>query len=245
MELPDYTTFITGQSKGLGEQLALSLQGNSYVVGVSRTKSDALYCPQVCFDITRLPYNTTEFGYEVLGETKLNLVLCAGVLGKPVGIETVTIQDWMNVFGVNLFGNIAVLQALLPQMKKTQYGRVVFLAGGGSAYGYPLFTPYALSKVAIVREVENIAIEMKDKIKDFSIIALAPGAMETEMLEKVREAGAEVKTTVDIQEPVEFIKKFLGMSRKEAVKLSGKFIHVRDDLSSRNKKNKWLLRRIE
>ena len=145
----------------------------------------------------------------------------------------------------NLFGNIALIKAFLPAMIKNKYGRIVFVAGGGAAYGYPLFSGYALSKVAIVRAVENLSLEMKDKIKNFSIIALAPGAMETRMLEEVRKAGAEIKTTVDIQETASFIKNFLSMKSKEANKLSGKFIHIRDNLESEDFKDKWLLRRIE
>ena len=35
------------------------------------------------------------------------------------------------------------------------------------------------------------------------------------------------------------------MKSKEANKLSGKFIHIRDNLESEDFKDKWLLRRIE
>jgi len=130
-------------------------------------------------------------------------------------------------------------------MIRNNYGRIIFLAGGGAAYGYPIFSAYALSKTAIVRQVENTAMEFANKIDDFSIIALAPGAIETEMLRKVRAAGAKIKTTADISEPVEFIDRFLRMDRNNATKLSGKFIHVRDNLESEDLPEKWLLRRIQ
>lgn len=236
---------ITGHSQGLGHELAKQLQNDFEVIGVSRHWAKDLSCRQIAVDISNYKNLVKQNQEPIEGNAKINLILCAGILGKSGGILDSSLEDWESIIRTNLFGNLAIIQSIIPHMIKTQYGRIVFVAGGGAAYGYPLFSGYALSKVAIVREVENISIEMKDKIKDFSIIALAPGAMETNMLKQVRESGAEVKTVVDIQEPIDFIKNFLSMKSRKAKSLSGKFIHVRDNLDGRNKKNKWLLRRIE
>jgi len=236
-------TFITGHTGGLGRQVADSLNENE-VLGIARTKRENVNYRQLESDISN--YNSFEAVPEgIFNNQKVNIVLCAGQLGRVGGIENGSFEDWERTFKVNVLGNTAVIYSLLPQMIKTGYGRIVFIAGGGAAYGYPLFSGYALSKVAIVREVENIAIEMKDKIPNFSIIALATGAMDTPMLDKVREAGAEIRTTVDIQEPVDFIKRFLNMEKRKAVPFSGRFLHVRDNMSSRKTKDKWLLRRME
>ena len=66
------------------------------------------------------------------------------------------------------------------------------------------------------------------------------------MLEKVIEAGAEIKTTVPIEETVDFV---LALLEKDIRNLSGKFIHVRDDINNLTKEqineNFWKLRRIE
>jgi len=234
-------TIITGASSGLGKQLAESMNPTT-TVGIGRYFGESVWFKQVVFDIRDYENYGTYISEK---EQKINLVLCAGVLGKSGGLLDSSLSDWENTMKTNLFGNIALIKAFLPAMIKNKYGRIVFVAGGGAAYGYPLFSGYALSKVAIVRAVENLSLEMKDKIKNFSIIALAPGAMETRMLEEVRKAGAEIKTTVDIQETASFIKNFLSMKSKEANKLSGKFIHIRDNLESEDFKDKWLLRRIE
>jgi hypothetical protein len=69
------------------------------------------------------------------------------------------------------------------------------------------------------------------------------------MLAAVRAAGAEVRTTVDIQEPVGFVLEFLAAAH---CAFSGAFVHVRDDwrklLSPEAElapAGKWKLRRIE
>ena len=241
-------TIITGYSSGLGKEVARELDkdNDNFIIGVSRSFNPEIYVDYLEVDISRYQYVLSCLSPMQFEEgTRVNVVLCASTLGKGGGLLDSDLRDWEYVLQTNLLGNLAVIKSVLPQMIKTQYGRIVFLAGGGAAYGYPLFSAYALSKVAIVREVENIAIELKDVIDDFSIISLAPGAMQTSMLKQVREAGAEIKTTVDIKEPVEFIKNFLNMDKEKAKSLSGRFIHVRDDLESEDFKNKWLLRRIE
>jgi 3-oxoacyl-[acyl-carrier protein] reductase len=232
------TIIVTGHTSGLGKEIIKTfVKEKVLTVGISRSKGIDIS------DLKNTKQNILEFSNRLDKDSKIALILNAGILGKPGGILDSDLQDWQNTIQTNLLGNLAVLQAILPKMLESKFGRIIFIAGGGAANGYPIFSGYSLSKVAIVREVENIALELKDK-GDFSVIALAPGAMETNMLKQVREAGAEIKTIVDIQEPVDFIKDFISLDFKKAQSLSGKFIHVRDNLNS-NYENKWLLRRIE
>ena len=76
----------------------------------------------------------------------------------------------------------------------------------------------------MVRTIENIQADLYSK-GDFAAVCLAPGANETKMLQEIRRAGAEIKTTVDISEPVNFVREFL-FSRTCGFK--GAFVHVRD-----------------
>src|SRR5262249_42046965 len=155
--------------------------------------------------------------------------------------------DWLRTFQTNLLGNLAVLQALLPRMLEAQFGRIVMFGGGGAAYAYPLFGGYAASKVAVVPVVENLAEELKTK-GDFSVACLAPGAIDTDMLDTIRKAGGEVNTPADISEPLRFIEAFLGCSE---CPFTGRFVHIRDDWqkwldhpSSKLHPQQWFLRRI-
>jgi NAD(P)-dependent dehydrogenase (short-subunit alcohol dehydrogenase family) len=130
---------------------------------------------------------------------------------------------------------------------ENKFGRIVGFAGGGAAYAFPLFPAYAASKAAMVRTIENIQEDLNGK-GDFAAVCLAPGANETDMLKKVRAAGATVKTTVAISEPVAFVREFLF---SDNCGFKGAFVHVRDnwrDYLNSGKKiddQKWKLRRIE
>ena len=179
---------------------------------------------------------------------KIGVVLAAAVLDSADAAFFGSLKEWDLCFKVNVLGNLAVLNALLPSMIKNKFGRIVAFAGGGSAYAYPKFPGYSASKTAMVRTVENYHEMLKDK-GDFSIVCLAPGAVETNMLRQIRSKGGEVKTLVDISEPVEFINCFLD---SVSCGFSGRFVHVRDSWKDHlntgkpmGNNSKWKLRRIE
>jgi len=159
------------------------------------------------------------------GFERLAVVLAAGTLGPTGPLVASSASAWLECFQVNLLGNLAVARALLKPMLAAGYGRIVAFAGGGSAYAYPLFPAYSASKTAMVRTIENLDCDLQGN-GDFATACLAPGAVETDMLAQVRAAGAEVRTTVDIAEPVEFVREFVFC---KSCGFSGSFVHVRDN----------------
>ena len=50
---------------------------------------------------------------------------------------------------------------IIPHFKKKRYGKIIQISGGGAASAFPFFSPYSVSKVGIVRFIENISIELK------------------------------------------------------------------------------------
>jgi NAD(P)-dependent dehydrogenase (short-subunit alcohol dehydrogenase family) len=156
-------------------------------------------------------------------------VLCASQLGSPGGLVGADFLEWENIFRINVLGNLQVLQTVIEILPPKSILRVVFLAGGGAAYAYPEFSAYALSKVATVRAVENLGVEFNMLNFDASIIALAPGAVSTEMLAKVIANGGAVKTKTEMVEVVNFVRNFL-LDRIRSRDLNGRFLHVRDNV---------------
>ena len=259
-QYPDVVV-ITGAGRGLGKETAFQFAALGIpTLCISKTENALLTAHEInkswghsegmVMDISDLTIaeKSIRKWADSASNKKIGVVLTAAVLGSPGGIIEADLQEWLKTYQTNVLGNLAVLKGLLPTMLEVRYGRIVFLAGGGAAYGYPLFSGYACSKVAIVREVENLHMELKSK-GDFLCTCLAPGAMETDMLQQVRAAGAEVRTTVDISQPVSFILEFMKTSD---CGFSGRFVHTRDEWSKYLQPNsaevegeKWLLRRME
>jgi NAD(P)-dependent dehydrogenase (short-subunit alcohol dehydrogenase family) len=117
------------------------------------------------------------------------LVNNAGVYGPMGAIEEVDWAEWVEAVRINLFGTVLMCRAFIPHMRAQRYGKIVNLSGGGATAPLPRITAYAASKVAVVRLTESIAEELRDASVDVN--AIAPGALNTRLLDKVLSAGPE------------------------------------------------------
>jgi NAD(P)-dependent dehydrogenase (short-subunit alcohol dehydrogenase family) len=115
------------------------------------------------------------------------LVNNAGVYGPKGAIEDVDWQEWVRAIEINLYGSILMCRAVLPHFKTRGSGKIIQLSGGGATNPLPLISAYAVSKAAIVRFIETLAEEVSDDKIDVN--AIAPGALNTRMLDEVLEAG--------------------------------------------------------
>ena len=117
------------------------------------------------------------------------LVNNAGVYGTKGLIEDVEWEEWVHAIEINLFGSVLMMKALIPHFRKNKYGKIIQLSGGGATKPMPLISAYATSKAAIVRFVETISEEVKGEGIDIN--SIAPGDLNTRLLDEVLEAGSE------------------------------------------------------
>jgi len=117
------------------------------------------------------------------------LVNNAGVYGPKGEIESVDWADWMKAIEINVYGSVLMSRAVLPHFKAQGYGKVIQLSGGGATNPLPRISAYAVSKAAIVRYAETLAEEVRGTGIDVNCIA--PGALNTRMLDEILQAGPE------------------------------------------------------
>jgi NAD(P)-dependent dehydrogenase (short-subunit alcohol dehydrogenase family) len=117
------------------------------------------------------------------------LVNNAGVYGPLGRIEDVDWSAWVQAIEINLLGSILMCRALLPHFKSRRYGKIVQLSGGGATNPLPRISAYAASKAAIVRFAETLAEEVRGDGVDVN--SIAPGALNTRLLDEVLAAGPE------------------------------------------------------
>lgn len=233
---------VTGAGRGIGRSIAKDV-GRSGIPVVCISKTDT--CVETANSITseggnaealRLDISDLESCEKAIFDLvskrrpkRIGAVLAAAILGSPGGVMSgPPLRQWEELYRTNVLGNLAVLRGCLPRMQESKFGRVLALAGGGSGYAYSEFSPYAATKVAMVRIIENLDIEFSSA-GDFSFVMLAPGAIETDMLKQVKAGGGIVLTPALIEEPVRFAAAFFS---REARALSGRFLHVRDEWST-------------
>jgi NAD(P)-dependent dehydrogenase (short-subunit alcohol dehydrogenase family) len=117
------------------------------------------------------------------------LVNNAGVYGPKGLLEEVDVAEWWNAIEVNLLGVVLACREVLPLFRRQGHGKIVNLSGGGATAPLPRISAYAASKAALVRLTETLAEETKDAGIDVN--AIAPGALNTRLLDEVIVGGPE------------------------------------------------------
>ena len=115
------------------------------------------------------------------------LVNNAGVYGPKGALDEIDWDEWVNAIEINLLGAVYMSRLLIPIFKSRRYGKIVNLSGGGATNPLPRISAYAASKAAVVRMTDTLAEELKEWRIDVN--AIAPGALNTRLLDEVIAAG--------------------------------------------------------
>lgn len=197
IEPPREIVVVTGASTGIGAATARELAGRGFHVlaGVRRsTDADALRATNiepVMLDIT----NEAEIAALVKRITDdpeqrplRALVNNAGIqINAPV--ETLPLSEWRRLFDVNLFGHVAMMQALLPALIKSR-GAIVNISSVGGKVAMATYGPYAGTKFAL--EAVSDALRREVGPLGVKIIVIEPGAVTTDMLGQVAVTGERI-----------------------------------------------------
>jgi NAD(P)-dependent dehydrogenase (short-subunit alcohol dehydrogenase family) len=117
------------------------------------------------------------------------LVNNAGVYGPKGLIEEIDWAEWAKAIEINLLGTVLPCRAVLPGFRARGAGKIINLSGGGATAPLPRLSAYAASKAAVVRFTETLSEELRGTKIDVN--AIAPGALNTRLLEEVLAAGPE------------------------------------------------------
>jgi NAD(P)-dependent dehydrogenase (short-subunit alcohol dehydrogenase family) len=117
------------------------------------------------------------------------LVNNAGIYGPKGPTEEVDWDEWQRCIEINLCGTAIPCRYAIRRFKKLDGGKIINLSGGGATSPMPNLSAYAASKAAVVRLTETLAEELRDWHVDVN--AIAPGALNTRLLDEILQAGPE------------------------------------------------------
>jgi 3-oxoacyl-[acyl-carrier protein] reductase len=121
------------------------------------------------------------------------LVNNAAVHGPKARVEDAEWLEWVHAIEVNLMGSVLTARGVIPHMRERHSGKIIQLSGGGATKPFPRVSAYAASKAAVIRFAETLAEELRDDGIDVN--ALAPGALNTRLLDDILTAGADAVGT--------------------------------------------------
>jgi len=203
---------VTGAGRGIGFAAAKSLISEGrFVVMIDNkpidheklglSEDDAL-----CFrgDVTDMAFmGRVREQTEALHGVITILVNNAGISpkrtdGKSSGILDLTLEEWTNVFNVNLTSMMRICQLLIPGMQEQGFGRIVSVSSlAGRSKSLVAGPSYMASKAGMLGLTRSIATEMGPN--GITANCVAPGRILTDM---ARLAGEEVNLRYAEQIPV-------------------------------------------
>lgn len=197
------TVLVTGASTGIGEATVIHLRelGFEPVAGV-RKEEDAERLGRSGIRSVRL--DVTDAGQIAavraeLGEGALaGLVNNAGIaIAAP--LEFLPVEQLRHQLEINLIGQVAVTQALLPALRRAR-GRVVNISSIGGRVALPLLGAYNMSKFGLEAFSDVLRRELRTQGVD--VIAIQPGGIKTPIWRKGGEVADEILagTTAEGQE---------------------------------------------
>ncbi len=205
MKLAGRTAIITGASQGLGFEIAKKFvsEGANIMIcardekklreaqkELARIAGNAQQVHAQATDISKSEEveNLAKATLAAFGKIDI-LVANAAIHGTKGPIDQVDWDEWSHAIDINLKGTVLQCRAVLPHFKQKKYGKIIILSGGGATKPMPNLSAYAASKAGIVRFAETLAEEVKSF--NIDVNSVAPGAMNTRLLDEILEAGPE------------------------------------------------------
>jgi NAD(P)-dependent dehydrogenase (short-subunit alcohol dehydrogenase family) len=183
---PTELVVVTGASTGIGAATAreLAARGFHVLAGVRRdSDGDALRSERIeplTLDIT-VDADVAAIAKRVAadpGRRKLRAVVNNAGIAVNAPVEALPLTEWRRQFEVNLFGHIAMIQALLPALRESS-GTVVNISSVGGKVAMATYGAYAGSKFAM----EAVSDALRREVSAFGVkvVIVEPGAVITEM----------------------------------------------------------------
>jgi NAD(P)-dependent dehydrogenase (short-subunit alcohol dehydrogenase family) len=190
------TVLITGGSGGIGGALAMQLARDGWRVFATARDPNAI--PRAAGgdgEVIPLGLELTDAASvasaavavrERTGERGLDgLVNNAGVIVQGP-LELVPVSELRRQFEINVLGQMAVTQAVLPLLRAAR-GRIVNVGAPTGRVGVPLLGPIGASKAAL--HLLNDALRMELRHQGIAVSLVVPGALETEIFAKASAAA--------------------------------------------------------
>lgn len=191
---------VTAGAAGIGRAIALAFADNGARVHVSDVDAAALdafarECPDAALHRADVASVTQVDGLFDAAEASLGgldvLINNAGIAGPTARVEDIDPADWDRTLAININGQFYCARRAVPMLRAAGGGSIVNLSSTAGLMGFPLRTPYAASKWAVVGFTKSLAMELGEF--GIRVNAICPGAVAGPRIDRVIAADAEAR----------------------------------------------------
>ena len=193
---------ITGASRGIGREIARLFAMNNYNVVINYNKSER-EANELLQELTNEGYNARIFKADISNINEANALVNytigqferIDVLVNNAGISRfntfteISIEEWHEVMNVNLNGVFYVTKRALQYMIPEHEGKIINISSMWGLVGASNEVHYSTSKAALIGMTKALAKELGPS--NIQVNAIAPGVIETDMLNEIDEETLE------------------------------------------------------
>jgi len=167
---------ITGAGSGFGKgtAVALALRGHKVIATTeTEAQANALRAEHRQIQIEKLDI-TSSADIAKAATFDVDVLINNAGAGQTGPMADVPIDRVRHLFEVNVFGTLAVTQAVLPKMAAKKSGRIIIVSSIGGVIAGPSFGPYAMTKHALEAMGKSMRAELVASGIDVTLINPGP-----------------------------------------------------------------------
>ena len=194
----DKVAMITGATRGIGKQIALTLANESYNIVLNyRTENDELKqlkneieskkvkCLTVQGDVTNFEDCKQMIESAIKEFGKIDVLVNNAGITKDMLLARMKEEDFKQVIDVNLVGTFNMTKNVISYMMKARNGKIINISSVVGIAGNAGQTNYSASKAGIIGFTKSLAKEVASR--NILVNAVAPGFIETNMTDVLKQ----------------------------------------------------------
>ena len=233
--------FITGATRGIGRQIAITLAKEGFDIAINYRKENEdlietkkmvedqkVKCFTVQGDVSSFE-DSERMVKDIIEEfNHIDILVNNAGITKDMLLMRMKKEDFEGVIGVNLVGTFNITKNVIPYMMKNRSGRIINVSSVVGISGNAGQTNYSASKAGIIGFTKSLAKEVGSR--NILVNAVAPGFIETQMTDVLKdEVKEEISKTIPLKrmgtvEDVANVVKFLAS--KDSSYITGQVINI-------------------
>lgn len=241
LNLEERVALVTGGSRGIGKAIVQTLAKAgakvAFVYRSSKGSADAMVAEMATEGLEvhaiQGDVSSKDEAEKIVAEViekwgRLDILVNNAGIIKDGLLAVMEKEHWQSVIDTNLTGVYNFTQSVMRQMMSQRYGRIVSISSVAAEFGNQGQVNYAASKGGIQGLTRCLATEVGRR--NITVNAVAPGFIETDMTEAVRNAAeGEIKKRISVRRlglPEDIANAVLFLASEEAGYITGHVLTV-------------------
>lgn len=233
--------FITGATRGIGRQIAITLAKEGFDIAINYRKENEdlietkkmvedqkVKCFTVQGDVSSFEDSERMVKDIIEDFNHIDILVNNAGITKDMLLMRMKKEDFESVIDVNLVGTFNITKNVIPYMMKNRSGRIINVSSIVGISGNAGQTNYSASKAGIIGFTKSLAKEVGSR--NILVNAVAPGFIETQMTDVLKDkVKEEISKTIPLKrmgtvEDVANVVKFLAS--KDSSYITGQVINI-------------------